>query len=210
VIRQIELPASAAEVASWRVGDVLSLSGVILTARDLAHRRILEASLREASLQDASLLEVGERGIDLPFDPTGLPIFHCGPLARRDGVRWTITGLGPTTSARMESMTPAIMARFATPFLIGKGGMGPATRAALVERGAAYLAAVGGTGALGARAVVEVVSVAWLEELGMPDAVWVLRLSEYGPLVVTMDSRGRDLHEEIVRAAERTLGNASR
>jgi tartrate/fumarate subfamily iron-sulfur-dependent hydro-lyase beta chain len=200
VIRQIELPASAAEVASWRVGDVLSLSGVILTARDLAHRRILEASHQEA----------GERGLDLPFDPTGLPIFHCGPLARRDGVRWTITGLGPTTSARMESTTPAIMARFATPFLIGKGGMGPATRAALVERGAAYLAAVGGTGALGARAVVEVVSVAWLEELGMPDAVWVLRLSEYGPLVVTMDSRGRDLHEEIVRAAERTLGNASR
>jgi tartrate/fumarate subfamily iron-sulfur-dependent hydro-lyase beta chain len=200
VIRQIELPASAAEVASWRVGDVLSLSGVILTARDLAHRRILEASHQEA----------GERGLDLPFDPTGLPIFHCGPLARRDGVRWTITGLGPTTSARMESTTPAIMARFATPFLIGKGGMGPATRAALVERGAAYRAAVGGTGALGARAVVEVVSVAWLEELGMPDAVWVLRLSEYGPLVVTMDSRGRDLHEEIVRAAERTLGNASR
>ena len=200
MIRQIELPASAAEVASWRVGDVLSLSGVILTARDLAHRRILEASHQEA----------GERGLDLPFDPTGLPIFHCGPLARRDGVRWTITGLGPTTSARMESTTPAIMARFATPFLIGKGGMGPATRAALVERGAAYLAAVGGTGALGARAVVEVVSVAWLEELGMPDAVWVLRLSEYGPLVVTMDSRGRDLHEEIVRAAERTLGNASR
>jgi tartrate/fumarate subfamily iron-sulfur-dependent hydro-lyase beta chain len=205
VIRQIELPASAAEVASWRVGDVLSLSGVILTARDLAHRRILEAGLPEARLREA-----GERGLDLPFDPTGLPIFHCGPLARRDGVRWTITGLGPTTSARMESTTPAIMARFATPFLIGKGGMGPATRAALVERGAAYLAAVGGTGALGARAVVEVVSVAWLEELGMPDAVWVLRLSEYGPLVVTMDSRGRDLHEEIVRAAERTLGNASR
>jgi tartrate dehydratase beta subunit/fumarate hydratase class I family protein len=110
----------------------------------------------------------------------------------------------------MESTTPAIMARFATPFLIGKGGMGPATRAALVERGAAYLAAVGGTGALGARAVAEVVSVAWLEELGMPDAVWILRLSEYGPLIVTMDSQGRDLHEEVVCAAERTLGNASR
>jgi tartrate/fumarate subfamily iron-sulfur-dependent hydro-lyase beta chain len=200
VIRKVELPALAAEVASWRVGDVLSLSGVVLTARDLAHRRILEACP----------LDAGERGPDLPFDPTGLPIFHCGPLARRDGVRWTITGLGPTTSARMESTTPAIMARYATPFLIGKGGMGPATRAALVERGAAYLAAVGGTGALGARAVAEVVSVAWLEELGMPDAVWILRLSEYGPLIVTMDSQGRDLHEEVVCAAERTLGNASR
>ena len=195
MIRRVELPISLAEVASWRVGDVLSLSGVILTARDLAHRRILDAV---------------ERGQALPFDPTGLPIFHCGPLARRDGVRWTITGLGPTTSARMESTTPAIMARFATPFLIGKGGMGPATRAALVERGAAYLAAVGGTGALGARAVAEVLNVAWLEELGMPDAVWILRLNEYGPLVVTMDSRGRDLHEEVVRAAEGTLGNASR
>jgi len=205
VTRKVEVPASAAEVASWRVGDVLTLSGVVLTARDLAHRRILGARLREASPQDA-----GERGLDLPFDPTGLPIFHCGPLARRDGVRWTITGLGPTTSARMESTTPAIMARFATPFLIGKGGMGPATRAALVERGAAYLAAVGGTGALGARAVAEVLSVAWLEELGMPDAVWTLRLSEYGPLVVTMDSQGRDLHEEVIRAAERTLGNAPR
>jgi tartrate/fumarate subfamily iron-sulfur-dependent hydro-lyase beta chain len=200
VIRKVELPASPAEVASWRVGDILSLSGVILTARDLAHRRILEASLQEA----------GEGSPDLPFDPTGLPIFHCGPLARRDGVRWTITGLGPTTSARMESTTPAIMARYATPFLIGKGGMGPATRAALVERGAAYLAAVGGTGALGARAVAEVLNVAWLEELGMPDAAWILRLSEYGPLVVTMDSQGRDLHEEVVRAAERTLGDVSR
>jgi tartrate dehydratase beta subunit/fumarate hydratase class I family protein len=110
----------------------------------------------------------------------------------------------------MESTTPAIMARFATPFLIGKGGMGPATRAALVERDAAYLAAVGGTGALGARAVAEVLNVAWLEELGMPDAVWILRLSEYGPLIVTMDSQGRDLHEEVVRAAERTLGDVSR
>jgi tartrate/fumarate subfamily iron-sulfur-dependent hydro-lyase beta chain len=200
VTRKVELPASAAEVASWRVGDVLTLSGVVLTARDLAHRRILDASLQEA----------GECSLDLPFDPTGLPIFHCGPLARRDGVRWTITGLGPTTSARMESATPAIMARYATPFLIGKGGMGPATRAALVERGAAYLAAVGGTGALGARAVAEVLSVAWLEELGMPDAVWILRLSEYGPLVVTMDSHGRDLHEEVIHAAERTLGNAPR
>ena len=190
MIRHIQLPATPADVASWRVGDIVFLTGVALTARDLAHRRILAAA---------------ERGERLPFDPTGLPIFHCGPLARRDASGWTITGLGPTTSARMESSTPAIMARYRTPFLIGKGGMGPATRGALVEHGAAYLAAVGGTGALGALSVEAVLGVYWLEEVGMPDAVWILRLCDYGPLVVTMDSIGRDLHDEIVRAAaERT------
>ncbi len=190
MIRHVQLPATPADVASWRVGDVVFISGTVLTARDLAHRRILEVAGR-----------VGP----LPFDPAGLPIFHCGPLARRDASGWTITGLGPTTSVRMESSTPAIMVRFKTPFLIGKGGMGPATRQALVEHGAAYLAAVGGTGALGARAVEKVLGVYWLEEVGMPDAVWILRLRDYGPLIVTMDSTGRDLHDEIVRAAaERT------
>jgi tartrate/fumarate subfamily iron-sulfur-dependent hydro-lyase beta chain len=186
MIRHVELPAAPTDVASWRVGDIVFLTGVVLTARDLAHRRILAAA------------ECGEW---LPFDPTGLPIFHCGPLARRDASGWTITGLGPTTSARMEPSTPAIMARYRTPFLIGKGGMGPATRQALADHGAAYLAAVGGTGALGARAVEEVLGVYWLEEVGMPDAVWTLRLRDYGPLIVTMDSTGRDLHDEIVRAA---------
>ncbi len=187
MIHRVTLPIPQASVAEWRAGDVVIVSGILLTARDLAHRRILNAA---------------ETGWDLPFDPTGLPIFHCGPLARRDASGWTITGLGPTTSARMESSTPAILARYQTPFLIGKGGMGPATRQSLIDHRAAYLAAVGGTGALGARAVDEVVGVYWLEEVGMPDAVWILRVRGYGPLVVTMDSTGRDLHDEIARAAE--------
>lgn len=186
MIRHIRLPIAQSDIGAWRVGDIVTLSGTILTARDLAHRRIVGAA---------------ERGESLPFDPTGLPIFHCGPLARRDPAGWAITGLGPTTSARMESSTPAIMARYRTPFLIGKGGMGPATRQALVDHGAAYLAAVGGTGALGAKAVDGVLGVHWLQEMGMPDAVWILRVRDYGPLVVTIDSTGRDLHDEIVRSA---------
>jgi tartrate/fumarate subfamily iron-sulfur-dependent hydro-lyase beta chain len=186
VIHRVALPVPQESVAEWRAGDVVFLSGILLTARDLAHRRILDAA---------------EEGRGLPFDPTGLPIFHCGPLARRDGERWTITGLGPTTSARMESSTPAVMERYRTPFLIGKGGMGPATRQAIVKHRAAYLAAVGGTGALGARAVESVLGVYWLEEVGMPDAVCILRVHEYGPLVVTIDSTGRDLHDEVARAA---------
>jgi fumarate hydratase subunit beta len=88
--------------------------------------------------------------------------------------------------------------------------MGAATRKMLVERGSAYLAAVGGTGALGARSVAEVLDVVWLEDLGMPDAVWVLRLDGYGPLVVSMDSQGRDLHEETARAARERLVCADR
>jgi tartrate dehydratase beta subunit/fumarate hydratase class I family protein len=108
----------------------------------------------------------------------------------------------------MESATPAIMARYATPFLIGKGGMGPATRQAIVDHGAAYLAAVGGTGALGALAVEEVLGVYWLEEVGMPDAVWVLRVRNYGPLIVTIDSTDRDLHDEVARAAEERSASA--
>jgi fumarate hydratase subunit beta len=188
VIHRVRLPVPQARVGEWRAGDVVIVSGDLLTARDLAHRRILAA---------------GEGGRPLPFDPTGLPIFHCGPLARRDATGWTITGLGPTTSARMEASTPALVARYRTPFLIGKGGMGLATRDALVRHGGAYLAAVGGTGALGARGVERVVAVHWLEEVGMPDAVWILRMRDYGPLIVTIDSTGRDLHDEVARAAAR-------
>jgi fumarate hydratase subunit beta len=190
MIRRVKLPIPRGEVVSWRAGDAVFVTGVILTARDLAHRRVLEAA---------------EQSKQLPFDPSGLPILHAGPLARRDAGGWTITGLGPTTSARMESSTPTILARYRTPFLIGKGGMGPATRSALVEHGAAYLAAVGGTGALGARCVEKVLGVYWLED-GMPDAVWVLQLCDYGPLIVTMDSTGRDLHDEVARAAAARLG----
>ncbi len=195
MIRQVTLPVVPTEVAAWRAGDIVFLSGTVLTARDLAHRGMLDAVRR------------GER---LPFDPTGLPIFHCGPLARRSSSGWTIVGLGPTTSARMDGSAPEILRRYRTPFLIGKGGMGAATREALAQHGAAYLAAVGGTGALGAKAVEEVMGVYWLEEVGMPDAVWVLRLHDYGPLVVTIDSTGRDLHDEIARAARSPCDQAAR
>lgn len=185
MIRQVALPASREDVRSWRIGDTVTLSGRLYTARDAAHSRMLAMAADRAHL---------------PFDPTGMPVFHCGPVAKRTPDGWQIVSAGPTTSARMESLEAAFIEAFHTPIIIGKGGMGEQTRGALARLGGAYLEATGGSGALGAVAIEEVENVYWLEELGMPEAVWFLRVKEYGPLLVTMDSTGATFRR---RRAER-------
>jgi len=175
MIRQVVLPASRVDVRSWRIGDIVTLSGRLYTARDAAHRQ---------------MLAMAADGLPLPFDPAGMPVFHCGPIARRTPDGWQIVSAGPTTSARMESLEATFIEEFDTPIIIGKGGMGERTRDGLARLGSAYLEATGGTGTLGAVAVEDVEDVYWLEELGMPEAVWLLRVKDYGPLLVTMDSTG--------------------
>lgn len=171
---------SEGDARSLRAGDIVSLSGELLTARDEAHLRILEL-LRS--------------GLETPFRLEGMAIYHCGPIMRKDGV-WKVVAAGPTTSARLDRLAPEVIRKCRPRLLIGKGGMSAETLEAMKEVGCAYLAFPGGAAVLAAEAFPEVLDVHW-EDLGMAEAVWRLRADNFGPLVVAMDSHGRSLFKEV-------------
>ncbi len=186
-MREIILPVPEEEVRSLRVGERFVLTGRLFTARDAAHARI-----------------VGDldRGRPLPFAPVPDAVYHCGPLVKRDADGWRVLSAGPTSSVRLEPFTPRLVRDLGLRILIGKGGMGEGTRAALREHGAVYAHATGGAGALAARGIEKVDGAFWLEELGMPEAVWMLRVLRFGPLWVAIDSHGGSLYEEVAQSTE--------
>lgn len=180
--RELTLPIDEKTVRELRVGDVLSVTGLVFTARDEAHHRMLEAY---------------DRGEPIPFDPSKMALFHCGPVVRPSADGWDVIAAGPTTSIRMELFEDRFLEAFRTPIVIGKGGMAERTQAALEKTGAVYTHYTGGAGALAAGRIERVEAVHWLEELGMPEAAWIFRVREFGPLLVTMDSAGGNLYRDL-------------
>lgn len=179
---RLRTPISEEDVRKLRVGDILYVTGVIYTARDAAHRRIIDY-LKE--------------GKPLPFDLRGGVVYHCGPVvAKRDG-QWVVIAGGPTTSARMELYEYEVIEKLSVRVVIGKGGMGRRTAEACAKYGAVYATYTGGAAVLAAQSIKRVVDVHWLD-LGVPEAVWVLEVEDFGPLVVAIDSTGRNLIEEVL------------
>ena len=173
----INLPIPADILKKLRVHDILYVSGRMFTARDTAHEKMR-----------------GMKPIDLPFDASQMALYHCGPLMKQEKGHWVAVSAGPTTSSRMEEVEDILLDRFNIHLIIGKGGMGERTAKALKKTGSVYAAFPGGAGVLAAEKIKEVPSVYWLEELGMPEAVWVFEVKEFGPLVVAMDSTGDSLY----------------
>lgn len=174
---RVRLPVSHDAVRQYHVGDVLYVSGLVFTARDEAHHKMLSLDLKK-----------------VPFDPSQMGLYHCGPLMKKTGTRWQAVSAGPTTSSRMEIFEDAFIKKFGTTLIIGKGGMGERTLKALQQYGAVYTSFTGGAGALAADTFKQVKDVYWLDELGMPEAVWVFQAEEFGPLVVSMDAHGNSLY----------------
>lgn len=183
--RVLTTPIPEEEARALRAGDVFYLSGLLITARDEAHKKILE------------------RGSPLPLE--GLALFHCGPVVQKRGETWEVVAAGPTTSARMELFEAEFLRRFRPRVIVGKGGMGEKTLTALGEVGAVYAHFTGGAGVLAAQAIKRVREVHWLEELGVPEAIWVFEVERFGPLVVAMDSHGRSLYKELSAQVERNM-----
>ncbi len=180
------------------VGDSVSLSGIVVTARDMAHKYIYNKMLCDNPQPEETQLfnklqELLNRG----------GLYHCGPIMREDAEGWKFIAGGPTTSIREEAYEAACIESLKLSCIIGKGGMGPATSEALAAHGAVYLQAVGGAAAVAGRAVINVVDVFKLE-FGMPEAMWVLELKNF-PAIVTMDAGGRSLHAEIAEASALAL-----
>ncbi|MEM2005907.1 MAG: FumA C-terminus/TtdB family hydratase beta subunit [Zestosphaera sp.] len=185
-IYYLKTPVGEGEVRKLRVGDIIYVSGVVVTARDAAHRRMIDY-LKE--------------GKALPIDLRGGVIYHCGPVVSKKGGGWEVISAGPTTSARLELYEYTVIEKAGVRVIVGKGGMGPKTAEACSKYGATYVTFTGGAGVLAANAIKSVIGVEWLD-LGIPEALWMFEVENFGPLIVTIDSTGRNYIEEVVRKAE--------
>jgi fumarate hydratase class I len=138
-----------------------------------------------------------------PVDLNGSVLYHCGPVVLKEGDAWRVTAAGPTTSIREEPYQGDIIKRYGVRAVIGKGGMGQKTLAAMKDFGAVYLNAVGGAAQFYARAIKKVEGVSLLD-FGTPEAMWHLTVEDF-PAIVTMDAHGNSLHKDIEQESGRHL-----
>jgi fumarate hydratase subunit beta len=203
---ELSIPIPEVDVRRLHIGDTVTLSGLIVTGRDTAHKYLIENFVRAEAIPESERLLHGELRRLLR---EGV-IYHCGPVVRRttpggageEG--WEFVAAGPTTSIREEPYEADVIAHFRLRGVIGKGGMGPRTLEACREHGAVYFHAVGGAASLIADAVKEVVTVYKKEEFGVPEAFWVIRVEGF-PVVVTMDTHGQSIHDQVEAASEQAL-----
>ena len=167
-------PVTREDLAPLKAGDTVLLSGVVYTARDAAHKRMME------------LLDQGE---SLPFPVEGSALYYVGPTPERPGE--VIGSAGPTTSGRMDAYSPRLL-DLGQAVMIGKGARNQAVKEAVVRNGAVYLAALGGAGALMAASVKKLEIICW-EDLGC-EAVRRLEVADM-PLTVILDAHGGDLYQ---------------
>jgi len=183
---KLKTPISEEDVRKLRVTDTIYITGTIVTARDAAHRRALE---------------LHKEGKKLPVSLQGLAVFHCGPIVKKEDEKWIVVAAGPTTSTRMDLFEDEFIKDFKVRVVIGKGGMGKKTTDAMKQYGAVYGAFTGGAAVLAAKAIKNVKSVEWYD-LGMPEALWVLEVEEFGPLTVAIDTHGNNLFEDVQKKVE--------
>jgi len=177
------------DVLSLHVGDMVLLSGRIVTGRDKVHQFLF----RERPPEE-----------QIPFNLRGSVLYHCGPIVRKTGGGFEFIAGGPTTSIRVEMYEHRIISDYGIRGVMGKGGMGRQTLDALRKNGCVYLHAIGGAAVYLAEKIKKVAGVWKLEEFGMTEAMWLLEVENF-PVVVTMDAHGRSLHEEIDKKSYNTF-----
>jgi fumarate hydratase class I len=195
-LNKLVVPIQKKDVTSLNAGDVVSVSGVLVTARDAAHKYMVEKLMAgKPAPEDAKVLQALKGHLE------GGVIYHCGPVVAKEGGKWRFVAAGPTTSIREEPYEGKVIAHFGVRAVLGKGGMGKGTLEACRKNGCVYLQAVGGAGTFIADAVKEVLGV-YKEDFGTPEAFWVIRVEDL-PAVVTMDTKGRSLHEEVLESSRK-------
>ena len=182
----LKTPISEEDVRKLRVNDVIYVTGTIITARDAAHRRALEFH---------------KEGKEPPINLQGLAVFHCGPIVKKETDKWMVVSAGPTTSARMDLFEGEFIKNFRVRVVIGKGGMGKKTTDAMKQYGAVYGVFTGGAAVLAAKSIKNVKSVEWYD-LGMPEAMWIFEVEDFGPLTVAIDAHGNNLFEDFHKKVE--------
>ena len=173
----LKTPIQSADVEQLETGDIVFLDGYLITCRDMAHRRLIDLDMK------------------LPVDLDGLAILHAGPIVTKDGDGWKIVSIGPTTSMRMEVHEKEFIRETGVKLIVGKGGMGPNTVEGCAAHKAVHAVFPGGCAVLAASRVEEIERVEWLD-LGMPEALWVLRVKDFGPLIISIDTKGNNLFDQ--------------
>lgn len=171
-------PIKAEDLEDIKIGDIIYLDGYLVTCRDVAHRRLIE-----------------EKRL-LPVDLNGLAIFHAGPIVKEVGNdKFEMISIGPTTSMRMEKFEKEFVSQTGVKLIVGKGGMGQDTVEACSEYKALHVVFPAGCGVLAATKVEEIERAEW-RDLGMPETLWVCRVKDFGPLIVSIDTHGGNIFEE--------------
>ena len=168
-------PISEEQVRALKVGDVVLITGEMFTGRDAVHAYLMKNKP--------------------PVDLHGAVLYHCGPVMLQEGGQWKVKAAGPTTSIREEPYQAHVIKEYGVRAVIGKGGMGPKTLAALKEHGAVYLNGIGGAAQYYARSIEKVLGVHLLE-FGIPEAMWHLKANNF-VAIVTMDAHGNSLHADV-------------
>ncbi len=178
----LRAPLTEEQVRALKVGDVVLISGEVYTGRDAVHAHLMKNAP--------------------PVDLRGAVLYHCGPVMLK-GDEWQVKAAGPTTSIREEPYQADVIKRYGVRAVIGKGGMGAKTLAAMKEFGAVYLNGIGGAAQYYARTVEKVIGV-HLMEFGIPEAMWHLQVNNF-VAIVTMDAHGNSLHAEVEKSTAESL-----
>ena len=174
-------PIKSEDLEGIEIGDIVYLSGYLITSRDDVHMRLVKQHR------------------PLPVDLAGKAIFHAGPImvpcGDESGSGYKVVSIGPTTSMRMEKFEREFIRDTGVKIIVGKGGMGPNTEAGCRDHKALHCVWPGGCAVLAASKVEEVEEHHW-EELGMPESIWVMRVKDFGPMIVSIDTKGDNLFEK--------------
>jgi len=185
---ELKTPIAEETIRALKVGDAVSISGIVFTGRDAVHKYLHEGGQLPS-------------GVNLK---DGI-LYHCGPVVVKDERgEWKCVGAGPTTSIREEPYQWQVIRDFGLRGVIGKGGMGEKTLAACKEYGCAYLHGIGGAAQVLAQCIKKVRNVYMMEQFGAPEAIWEFEVENF-PAVVTMDSNGNSLHRDVLAASQAEL-----
>ncbi len=177
----LKTPIKDEDLEGIEIGDIVYLEGYLITSRDDVHMRLVKQHR------------------ELPVDLAGKAIFHAGPImvpcGEESASGYKVVSIGPTTSMRMEKFEREFIRDTGVKLIVGKGGMGPNTEAGCRDYKALHCVWPGGCAVLATSKVEEVEAHYW-EELGMPESIWVMRVKEFGPLIVSIDTKGQNLFEK--------------
>ncbi len=186
----LDVPFTEEETRALEVGDVVYISGIIMTMRDMGHARALEML---------------DRGEELPFDLAHSAIWHAAPIVKQDETgKWHITSAGSTTSSRFTPLGSELLERLHMRCTLGKGTMGKRAVDTMQKIGSVYLNTTGGCAAMYAQQIEEVTEAHWLD-LGLPEAIWVMRVKNMGPLIVGIDSHGNSLFQNMYAVMDKNM-----
>ena len=186
--RILTTPLDGRELEDIHVGDTIYLNGIMVTCRDVPHRRVVEYKQQ------------------LPVDVRGNAIIHAGPIVREmPGNQFEMISIGPTTSMRMEKYEEEFIRETGVKIIIGKGAMGTKTVRGCMENKAVFCVYPAGCAVVAATEVEKIIGAQWMD-LGMPETLWVCRVKEFGPLIVAIDIHGNNLYEQnMARYSERRV-----